>query len=208
MRLQLDININNKHIILIFSVGLLVGLLIGTAIYNHDIKFVGINASNISISEKVIVGKQTSLVQNAQGLIEVMDDKSYRLSLLLYNGSDATERADINFYRARGNLTNPEAVQVGDILGSVVWDGWTGRGFAEGAKIDAIVSGTPSRYHPTTLYLRTSNATHNFISIIEINSTEVVFNRPILIPELAGYGNCRLWVDSGGKVYRNTSDCT
>lgn len=68
--------------------------------------------------------------------------------LLDYAGNDAAVASEFRTRRSRGTLAAPTAVQVGDDLGGVIFQGWNGTGYTHGAGIDVIVEQAPVAGQP------------------------------------------------------------
>ena len=117
-----------------------------------------------------------SINKNTYHIIQ-NDDGYPKLELQAYNDTEATGGL-LRFYKADGTAASPTAVDDTATLGYIQWFGYqAGGAFSEGARIQALVSGTPGDNDmPTELrFSTTPDGSETVVTHLQIMPTGQVF---------------------------------
>ncbi len=113
---------------------------------------------------------------------------------------------NFSFYRGRGTIQEPQAIQNGDDIIDIAFGGFTSFGvYGIGASISAIVDGTVStNVVPTKLVIRTHNGTSS-AERITIDKTGAILSTQAILTSAGGIGYT---TGAGGTVSQGTSKST
>jgi hypothetical protein len=113
---------------------------------------------------------------------------------------------NFSFYRGRGTIASPQAIQNGDDIVDIAFGGYTAFGvYGIGASISAIVDGTVStNVVPTKLIIRTHNGSAS-ADRITIDKTGAILSTQAILTSAGGIGYT---TGAGGTVSQSTSKST
>jgi hypothetical protein len=113
-----------------------------------------------------------------------------------YNGADHT---GFSLRKSRGGLGDYTIVQDGDGLGLINFAGSDGNGWANGARIQATVNGTPGDGDmPTKLEFQVSDdGTTNLTERLEINSSGITVTGTVAATSYTGDGSALTGIEAG-----------
>jgi hypothetical protein len=133
------------------------------------ITFVGntVNPSYIGVDTTLRYIASTGTLEILNVLASTVSPGTINLTRTAYSPTSAftfaqhhavADAVNFTFYRSRGTATAPTAVQTGDDLADIVFNGWDGTAATEGASISAIVDGSVTGGNvPTRIVFRTNN---------------------------------------------------
>lgn len=98
-------------------------------------------------------------------------DNNLNLILSTFSGASASDRASIQMFRYRGTLSSPAAVQNGDQLGNIAFQGMGSSSAGVGAVIRAYATATPgTNFVPSELRLETADSGGTLLVALTLRS--------------------------------------
>lgn len=113
------------------------------------------------VSDHLYLGGQETMVvagTTIDAQLQVNSDTAAIVEVHTHSSAAATQGGLLYFARGRGSEATPAIVQSGDYLGLIAAVGWDGTDYAQGARIDFIVSAAPGAGDmPTDIVFSTSS---------------------------------------------------
>lgn len=118
------------------------------------------NGTTLSPSASLQWSETANILQNINGTVQITANNSGRATLVQdsYNIAGASPNS-LLFRKARGTNISPAALANGDIIHSIVWQGYDGANFQNSAYINTVLVGNPTAgIVPTHLLFYVSDA--------------------------------------------------
>ena len=145
---------------------------VGVADAGHDVKFHG------AVGEYLHWDKSAATLNAKNSYLQSQHDNGYpRVNLFAHNDTEAASGL-LRFYKSDGTGASPGAVDDSATLGYIQWFGYqAGGAYSEGARIQALVSGTPGDNDmPTELrFSTTPDGSETVVTHLQIMPTGQIF---------------------------------
>lgn len=148
----------------------------------------------------LFIGKGSAGFTNARTLNVLNQNSSAGISLSSYKGGGFSARSRIDFHTNQGSVGSPATATSGDPIGWLLFNGYDGTDWNQGANIEVQVDGTVSSSHvPMSIDFKTDDGS-NLSTRLLIKS-----DGTINVPGLSGTGDGYVKVDANGNLFRSAT---
>jgi hypothetical protein len=111
----------------------------------NSLGYYAANGTTLSPSSSLLWSETSNLLSNVNGTFQITANNSGRATLIQdsYNNS-STQPNSLLFRKARGTNISPTALGIGDIIHSIIWQGYDGTAWQNSAYINTVLVANPT----------------------------------------------------------------